>query len=53
MNITELLDLLQSASWPLSSEISDELLEAGYVWEYSAACDCYRLTDLFGSGYFA
>lgn len=52
MNITELLDLLQSASWPLTSDISDELLEAGYTWEWSARNEVYRLVDLFGSGYF-
>jgi hypothetical protein len=51
MNITELFDLLQSTHsfW---MEISDELLGAGYVWEYSAHDDCYWLLDLENSNYF-
>lgn len=53
MNITELLDLLQTATTAMWRNINDELLEAGYVWEYSTAQDCYRLIDLSLSNYFA
>lgn len=45
MNIIELLDLLNSATWPLSKDISDELEELGYLWEYSCAQEVYRLID--------
>src|SRR5579859_4207361 len=56
MNIVELLDQLQTATWPLSKEISEELLEALYVLElvFSASgYNVFHLKDLFGSGYFA
>lgn len=47
MNITELLDLLNDAQGFFWMEISEELLNLGYSWEYSAKNNCYRLLDLY------
>ena len=47
MDITELLDLLNDTQSFFWMEISEELLAAGYSWEYSAATNCYRLLDLY------
>lgn len=46
LNIAFLLDLLNSAHGALWMEVSEELLNLGYSWEYSSADDCYRLLDL-------
>lgn len=47
LNIDVLLDILNSAHGALWMEVSEELLDLGYSWEYSARDDCYRLLDLY------
>lgn len=49
-DIATLFDLFNGSYGPLWSDAINDLLEAGYTWEYSADADVYRLIDL--SAYF-